>query len=85
MKLSTPLNGLFTLVLSILAIVQLSDSFSPTTTFVSSRKVSSSSWQTAAPATTTATKTTTQLSGFLGDKERDGLTRDSEPEEYFQT
>jgi hypothetical protein len=25
------------------------------------------------------------LYGFLGDKERDGLTRDSEPEDFFQT
>lgn len=27
----------------------------------------------------------TPLFGFLGDKERDALTRDSEPEQFFQT
>lgn len=29
--------------------------------------------------------TATSLYGFLGDKERDTLTRDSEPEEFFAT
>lgn len=29
--------------------------------------------------------TTTSLYGFMGDKERDTLTRDSEPEEFFAT
>ena len=29
--------------------------------------------------------TTTALQGFLGDKERDALTRDSEPEDFFAT
>lgn len=36
-------------------------------------------------ATRGTTTTTTPLYGFLGDKERDGLTRDSEPEEFFAT
>ena len=31
------------------------------------------------------TKTTTQLPDFLGEKERETLTRDSEPEEFFAT
>jgi hypothetical protein len=30
-------------------------------------------------------RSTTNVFGFLGDKERDALTRDSEPEQYFQT
>lgn len=29
--------------------------------------------------------TTSSLYGFLGDKERESLTRDSEPEEFFAT
>lgn len=34
----------------------------------------------------TSTKTPVQpLQGFLGDKERESLTRDSEPEEFFAT
>ncbi|GKY92653.1 hypothetical protein MPSEU_000235400 [Mayamaea pseudoterrestris] len=30
-------------------------------------------------------QTTPPLFGFLGDKERDGLTRDSEPDQFFST
>lgn len=37
------------------------------------------------PAVTQGQKRTAFLYGFLGDKERDNLTRDSEPEEFFAT
>mmetsp|Transcript_21963 Transcript_21963/g.61166 ORF Transcript_21963/g.61166 Transcript_21963/m.61166 type:complete len:107 (-) Transcript_21963:346-666(-) len=32
-----------------------------------------------------AATTTTKLNGFMGDPERESLSRDSEPEEFFQT
>jgi hypothetical protein len=35
--------------------------------------------------TTTATQNVTPLFGFLGDKERDRLSRDNEPEDFFAT
>jgi hypothetical protein len=63
----------FTLTAAILAICLMAN----VNAFAPSTKVSLT--------TSTTTRKPTAAFGFLGDKERDKLTRDSEPEQFFAT